>query len=309
MIRRLGSKIRNSLSRLSHRLWPRPGEQPANHPVNEMLIGEINHARDEAKEAYTITLDIGGNLQSVIDEADVTVPLVPYMSPGEAEGMIVVWSSIASQTGELKGRLGEITMDSDAVGGTASLSSVRASGIFTPGVGYFDNPDFQAVWNVYEARASRPQLREDVAELLIRFGFDEPQFPGDKSPLEQFTISQEAFNRPVTPSDPASTSLIPLRECIHSVLDGLIQARPNPEPIGKNQRKKVIAIGNQLKSDSLPNEIVQEWADEWHDLNRGDLSGAKREAISRQEWQRRLRRGTLFLHSILKGLDPGKLKS
>lgn len=309
MIRSLGLRVRDFLLHVFARLRRNPKEEPIYHPVQESLISEINHARDEAQEAYTITLDIGEDLQSVIDEADVTIPLVPYMNPGEAEGMIVLWSSAANQTEELKDQLGEVTMDSEAVGGTVSLSSARASGIFTPGIEYFDDSEFQAVWNIYEAHASRPELKDSVMELLAQFGFNDPQYPGEKSPLEQFTIAHEAFNRPVTPSDPASTSLIPLRECIHSVLDGLMQARPNPELTGSNQRKKMISIGKQLKRDSLPDEVVPEWADEWHDLNRGDLSGAKRKDIPRQEWQRRLIRGTLFLHSLLKGLDSTKLKS
>jgi hypothetical protein len=300
--------IRRTISRLVNRAKPRLSGRADTHPVNERLVTEIKHARDEAQQAYVITRDIGGNLQWAIDEADATIPLVPYMSPPQAEGMIGLWSSLASQAGELKGILGEISMDSDAVGGTASLSSARASGIFTPGVPFFHDSDFQNVWRAYEVHASRPQLKDEVEKLLIRFGLDKPQHPTEKSPLEQFNTAHEAFTTPVTPTAPASTSLIPLRECIHSVLDGLSQARPIPERTGKNQRRKVISIGSQLRIDSVPQDVVQEWADEWHDLNSGDLSGAKRKDISRDEWQRRLRRGTLFLHSLLKGLDPSKFR-
>ena len=304
----ISSWIRKTLSRLGYRAKPLPSGRDDTHPVNDRLVTEIRQARDEAQQAYVITRDIGGNLQSAIDEADATIPLVPYMSPSQAEGMIGVWSSLASQAGELKGILGEISMDSDAVGGTASLSSARASGIFTPGAPYFYDSDFQNVWHAYVVHASRPQLRDEVAKLLIQFGLDKPQHPGEKSPLEQFNTAHEAFTTPVTPSAPASTSLIPLRECIHSVLDGLSQARPIKERTGKNQRRKVISIASQLKTDSVPKDVVLEWADEWHDLNSGDLSGAKRRDISRDEWQRHLRRGTLFLHGFLKGLDPAKFR-
>jgi len=306
MIRRLGLRFRSFLSGVLRRNLPRRAEEQVLHPTQDELVKVISNARHEAQEAYEVTLDIGEDMQAIIDEADVTIPLVPYMNAGQTEGLIVVWSSLGNQAGELRDRLDDFTMDSDSAGSTASISSVSVSGVFTPEFASFDDPGFQVAWGGYMAHAARPALRESIEKLLKEFGFDDPQYPGEKSPLEQFRIAHEAFNTPVTDSDPASTSLIPLRECIHSVLDGLFRARPVPEAAGRNQRKKLISIATQLKSDSLPDEVAQEWADEWHDLNTGDLSGAKRQEMTREEWERRLRRGTSFLHSLLKGLDMSK---
>lgn len=306
MMRKIGLRLRRLVARILKGPRARPRSDSTLHPAQDELVQAISAARDEAQEAYSVTLEIGEDMQTVIDEADVTIPLVPYIDAGKTEGLIIVWSSLANQAGELRNRLDDFTMHSDSAGSTASISSVSVSGAFTPEFFSFEDPDFQAAWGSYIAHASRPALRESVEDLLEEFGFDHPQYPGEKSPLEQFRIAHEAFNTPVTESDPASTSLIPLRECIHSVLDGLLQSRPNPEPTGRNQRKKLISIAMQLKSDSLPDEVAQEWADEWHDLNTGDLSGAKRQDMSREEWERRLRRGTSFLHSLLKGLDSSK---
>ena len=75
--------------------------------------------------------------------------------------------------------------------------------------------------------------------------------------------------------------------------DGLFLKRPNPIKVKKNQKAKVVSIGMQLKQDSLPDEIVNEWADEWHDLNTGDLSSSKRKDIDRQDWLYRLNRGDI----------------
>ncbi len=166
--------------------------------------------------------------------------------------------------------------------------------------------DFENAIDSFRMFSHRPELKDEVVQLLVEYGLDEPQFPGEKSPLEQLRIAHEAFSKPLTVSDPVSTSLIPLRECIHSVLDGLASKKPDQEIYRRNQRKKVISIGRQLKVDSLPDDVVNEWADEWHDLNTGDLSGAKRANISREEWSNRLYRGTLFLHSLLKGIDRDK---
>ena len=121
-------------------------------------------------------------------------------------------------------------------------------------------------------------------------------------------IAQEAYDKPLTSTNPVSTSLIPLRECIQAVIDGLIMMRSIQEETGRNAKKKIISIGRQLKKDTLPDEVVLEWAEEWSDLKSTDLDQSKRRDMSRRDWLVQLNRGSSFLYSLLKGLDLAKLK-
>ena len=152
---------------------------------------------------------------------------------------------------------------------------------------------------------SRPSQKDDVIQLIKEFGLDIPHQPNEKSPLELFETAHEAFARPLTQDNPVSTSLIPLRECIGSVIQGLIFMRPSQEE-ASNWKKKIISIGKQLKKDSLPDEVVDELAEECHSLI-NDLSGFKTGDINREDWLIWLNRGTSFLNSLLKGLESSRL--
>jgi len=277
------------------------------HPIQIELSRTIARARDEAKGAHDISQKVGENLQSVIDEANVTIPLVPYMDPEDVEGLITIWSSAADQASNIKAGLEEIYPSTDSSSSTASISSAIISGSYSSGRLFIDE-DFTVAWIPFLEFAGRPSLRREVTRLLKEYGFNVSQFPGEKSPLEQFEIAHDAFGNPVTVNNPVSTSLIPLRECIQSIVDSLMSMRPIREETGHNQRKKILSIGMQLKKGSLPEEVVLEWADQWDDLSKSGLSGSKRKEITREDWLNRLNRGTSFLHSLLKGLDVDKLK-
>jgi hypothetical protein len=58
--------------------------------------------------------------------------------------------------------------------------------------------------------------------------------------------------------------------------------RPSQEEVG-NWKKKIISIGNQLKKDSLPEDVIYELAEECHSLI-DDLSGFKTGDIKREDW-------------------------
>ncbi len=280
---------------------------PDLHPLQVQIKNEMIEAKEQAVIALDLNQDIGKDLQSVIDAAEVTSPMIRFIKPKNAEGLLDIWSATHDQTSYIAQTLEAVSGDTDAVGSSASLSIARTSAIYIPGRFHVDAPGFENAWKPFEAYASRTELRDEVQSLLLDFGLDIPQYPGDRSPLEQFNTAHEAYLMPIDNTDPAITSLIPLRECIHSVLDGLLLRRPNPMKVKKNQKAKVVSIGMQLKHDSLPDDIINEWADEWHDLNTGDLSRAKRKVIDREDWLYRLNRGTAFLHSLLKGIDPHKI--
>lgn len=147
----------------------------------------------------------------------------------------------------------------------------------------------------------------EVRTLLLAFGFDKAS-KGKVSALELFDTAHHAFEKPVSGANPISTSLIPMRSALNAVIAELLRRRPRQEP-AKNEWAKIQSIGIQLKNSSLPNKIVDTWAFQWRQLLNRYLSPAKDEAIDRAEWQHRLQQATLFLKSLLNGIDLSKLKS
>lgn len=265
----------------------------------------VAKARNEAEEALRRVRVIGGNLQSIIDEANVTNSMIPYIKPQDSEGLINVWSSVANQAAKVNMDLGNIQSTTDAVNSTATVSSTIISGAYTKNRLSVDDPDFQNFWIPYVEFVSRPSQEDDTIQLIKKFGLDVPHKSGEKSPLELFETAHEAFAKPVTQNNPVSTSLIPLRGCIDNAIQSLLLMRPHQEETS-SWKKKIISIGKQLKKDSLPEDLIYEWAEEGHSLI-DDLSGFKTGDIQREDWLIWLNRGTSFLNSILKGLDSSKL--
>lgn len=275
------------------------------HPTQVELANMVAKARKEAEEALLRVHIIGGNLQAIIDEANVTNSMIPYIKPQSSEGLINVWSSVANQASKLNMDLGNIQPTTDAVNSTATVSTTIISGSYTNNRLYVDSPEFQSAWKPYVEFISRPSHKDDAIRLLKEFGLDNPHKSNEKSPLELFETAHEAFAKPLTQSNPVSTSLIPLRGCIDNTIQSLILMRPYQEETG-SWKKKIISIGKQLKKDSLPAVIIDEWAEECHSLI-DELSGFKTGDIERDDWLIWLNRGTSFLNSLLRGLDSSKL--
>jgi len=274
------------------------------HPVQFELADLLAKARKEAEDAIRRVHIVERNLQSIIDEANVTNPIIPYLQPQDTEGLINVWLSVADQVSKINMNLGAIQVTTDSASGTATVSSTIISRVHTNNRFYVSNPGFQSVWSPYMEFASRPSQKDDVLQLLKEFGLDISHQPNEKGSLELFETAHEAFAKPITENNPVSTSLIPLRECIGSAIQSLILMRPHQEETG-GWKKKIISIGNQLKKDSLPDEVINELAEECHSLI-NDLSSFKTGNIEREDWLIWLNRGTSFLNSLLKGLDSGK---
>lgn len=275
------------------------------HPTQVELANMVAKSRKEAEEALRRVDIEKGKLQAIVDEANLTDSLIPYMQPRITEGLINIWSSVGSQVSHINANLEALSPSSDAAVGTASTTSVIISGAYINKELYTDNLGFQNVWKPYVAFSSRPSQREEVTKLLVEFGLDVPHKPEDKSPLELFITAHDAFEKPLTQNNPVSTSLIPLRGCIDNAVQSLLLMRSYQEETG-SWKKKIDSIGKQLKKDSLPDDVIDELAEECHSLI-DDLSGAKTGNISREDWLVWLNRGTSFLNSLLKGLDSSKL--
>ncbi|HWR67217.1 MAG TPA: hypothetical protein VN364_13950 [Bellilinea sp.] len=199
----------------------------------------------------------------------------------------------------------------DSTGGTILATATTAYSGAMPSMReaelMFPVEQFQLVVeniNLFNSRVSRPELKEETSQLLIKWGFDVGAH-NDKSPLELFTTAHTAFERPISNTNPAITSLIPIRSCIELVIGRLKELRPKT-PNAKGIRD-IILIGDQLKSDLLDNSIVKEWDTQWRSLS-DDLSPAKYDEMNYDEWRKLLFDATRFLHSFLDGLDNTKAR-
>lgn len=279
-----------------------------NHPAADQLRSIITKAKEHASDAQTTLGNLGSRLQVIIDDADVAVPLVSYIEPAKIEGLAVLWDEVSRQTGYIQSSLKEVYSITDAVSGTASLTSVTISGILSRDIIPFSaDPSFRDAWVHFTEVTNRPTLKDEVINLIRTFHLDIAP-PAKKSPLELFQIAHRAFEFPVSQSNPVITSLLPMREAVESALDELLRLRPRQEVTGSSYSKKILSIGTQLKKGIISDVVVQEWTDQWHDISDKDLSASKRYQMTREEWSRKLNRATQFLFSFLIGIDPSKLR-
>jgi hypothetical protein len=147
--------------------------------------------------------------------------------------------------------------------------------------------------------------KPNVLELLNKFGLSNNQ-EGLKSPCELFAIACAAFETPLTPSNPISTSLIPMRECMNSTLAILLRRRPTQEKAGSH-KDKIISICKQAAYSSIEYSDIENIAERWEVLS-DKLSRSKQGDISRAEWRAIMRKAMLLLIGLLKILDQTKMR-
>ncbi len=282
--------------------------EPKKHPMHAEVEGILALVKNEAIKARKNIQSIDEKLQTIIDEADVTMPLVVNLNPVHLEGLGGLWTSVGQQVADLGKDVQFINLNINSTTGTSSASTATMSGYYVnDGFSNVETPEFKKAWSSFEAFAGRPSRREEVIQLFRDFGFDAPQVPGDQSPLEQFQTAHMIFEAPpVAEGNPTTASLLTLRECIDAVVTSLIRMRPHQER-AQGHKNKIISIGNHLRKANFSQITVDELADEWPALY-DDLSGLKKKEIGRTDWLAQLNRGTSFLFSLLTAVDINKLR-
>lgn len=274
----------------------------------------LDRILEDVEEKGKRITDIGRNLteegQSMADSANATREVVHVVKiPPNIEFLIDDWNLANQQADIVIDQLGKIDVPtfnstSGTAGSSASASFEEASLLLI--VPKEDHPRLvMALENFYKV-SERAVDADEVGNLMKSLHLDQAP-TGRKSALEQFEIAHAAFKTPVADRNPIATSLIPMRESIRAAIDSLLQMRPKQEKT-KNEWSKIESIGRQLKRNSLPDEIITSWANQWKYYLQKYLSPAKEDDISRDEWRRRLVSSTLFLKGFLSGLDPAKLK-
>jgi hypothetical protein len=289
------------------------------HKTNISILDIQNPAANQLKVIVTQTIDqaqkikdkeekIGLEMQNIIDAGGKFLPLIPNIRLENIEDNAISWGALLNQTSLIDQKYMELIPVSDTAGTLLGTAIVSTTGSFVPlSIQLSADPDFVERLNDFERFSYRPTLKKEVVDLLILFQLDTPP-NSKKSSLDLFLIAHQAFENPISKNNPSITSLIPMRESISHSLAELIKRLPKQEPSGKSDELKIKLICSQVKKPGISDIVVQEWADQWHEINDKDLSGAKDASLSRDEWERRLNRATLFLKTFLSGLDPTLLK-
>ncbi len=144
----------------------------------------------------------------------------------------------------------------------------------------------------------RHEYRQKALGLMGRFGLTGVI-------IRKFDAAWEAFLQSPQDTDVSISALIPLRSSINLIISELIRRRPAQRKVDK--KFKIIEIGSQLYDDSVQPDSFNELNEEYGKLN-DLLSGAKDAVLARARQEGLMRRGTLFIISLLGALDAGKLR-
>jgi hypothetical protein len=281
-------------------------------PAEELkhILTEVEQKGEEGVDKARSLL---GSFQYMRDFASAAKEVVPYIHPNDIPHITKEVKSYNNQADQLLIGLNSIPMGVvNAVNSSAGTVTVSVTGSVS---GTTDNPFSvpetapgaqEALDNLFLV-TNRFTTAGQVEDLLEGLGFAKAR-KGRKSALHLFQTAHHAYQIPVMEGNPSSTSLIPMRECIHVVIAELIKRRPKQEE-AKNEEGKILSIGRQLKNDFVPIDTFEALGRQWHSvILQKYLSTAKQQEISREEWSRRLQEATNFLYSLLTALDPQKMK-
>lgn len=278
----------------------------------DILRDELLQVETVAQENASKSREIAKSNQLIFDQAR-AIRGVLEIAPGvlDIETQIILWNDVNNKISPLAKHLGITLGLIDDSSSTTNIAIVSGSSSAYKAHEYISNlpAEKQQAANLalenLDNILSNPDYKEEAITLLKHWSFDKA-VPGKKSPFELFLTAFSAFEQPVVETNPVSTSLIPMRECIRSIIDELLRRKSKQEKC-RGYYKKIISISSQTKKDSVSLDVVEEWAHQGHELIKS-LSLGKEGSLERTEWQRQLQQATLFLISLLKGLDPEKMK-
>jgi hypothetical protein len=161
-----------------------------------------------------------------------------------------------------------------------------------------------AAAGVYQIFA-RHDLISQITERLSELGLDRRS--GNKqTPIEQLEDAKLALDRPSHGEGVPVAILIPLRECIQTVVEGLMKRRKRQEE-ARAFKAKILSIGDQCGRAGLALDHFARLAEDGHPLI-NKLSAGKDTAMSRNELGHLFQQGALFLKTLLDSIDETKLR-
>lgn len=153
----------------------------------------------------------------------------------------------------------------------------------------------------YDTFISTLDYPEKLFLIFKNFGFDN-SYRGKESALDQFTVSWNLQKANAgNDTKVAIASCLAIRNCMKITRDTFIMNR------GKNQSKiknkeKIKVICDEFGKQSLSEERIEFFSKEYEEI--WSILSTKTDSISILEWKKRLIRTSLFIESILLGMNP-----
>jgi len=243
------------------------------------------------------------------DMASAGQEVLKYVIPSQVDlqPKIDAWQSVNQIEDNILQRITSISMPTASTSSTASAYAMID----------FARPDtvinFVEHDKQNEARVAAQKLSAVINRqadknhvLSLMRQYDLSRAPaGQKSPEELFQTAWAAFERPVSQGSPASTSLIPMRECINATVETLIRRRPKQEKTRRSE--KILSIGKQIADSTISWSVIKS-LQERHNSIVHDLSAGKQRDFNREDCWNLLRQATLFLRGLLETLDRSKMR-
>jgi hypothetical protein len=187
-----------------------------------------------------------------------------------------------------------------------SASAISSgSGLVSGTVSMFDSEtewqDASRVNAAYGKYFEKYNLKDHVLKRMIEFGFTGSQ--RGRNAIEKFKRGWEMYYMSPPGTDTSAGSVLPIRQSIKLSIDELLALRP----VQQEAKRKIVAIGLQLKVDSIGIDMFEEMQEEFRKLF-DKLSATKDELFSRDKIFEMMRDGTLFLRWLLLSIDPQKLR-
>jgi hypothetical protein len=269
------------------------------------LIGEGEKKGQEIAKESGDLVQFG---QQVTDLAGASRGVLKYVTPTgiDWEPQMRAWRYVNEQEEAILGSMKSISMPTAT--SSASTAAYSMLDFANPhAISSFVVPDrraeaitaVQRLSNVIERQAEKGR----VLSLLRQYGLATAA-PGQRSPMELFETAWAAFEKPVA-RDSASTSLLPVRDCMNGAVAALLRRCSRQERTSKNH-EKILSIGEQLAGNAFPQSAIQDLAGRYEELT-DKLSASKQRSYSREEWGDLLRRATLFLRELLDSMDQSKM--
>lgn len=157
------------------------------------------------------------------------------------------------------------------------------------------------VYQIFSRQDLSSQIVERLTQLRLNTGGGNKQ-----TPIEQLEDAKAAIEQPTHGEGVPVAILIPLRECIQSVVKELMRRRKKQEG-ASSFKAKILSIGNQCGHVGLAHGHFARLGDDGHALI-DRLSAGKDSAMSRDELGHLFHQGTLFLKTLLDSIDETKLR-
>jgi len=235
--------------------------------------------------------------------AQPTREIVEHLPPGsipkeQMDHQLEVWRSFVE-----KAREGEefLAPWAGTVAATSYLvSSTSDSFVHIVKLGPGTPPVIEAAIRVLDDVLHRPEKIAEAEAALQRLGLHVRRERDRKTAIELLQDAKRALG------GPAAHVLIPIRESIIVVIDGLLKRRPIQEP-AKNIHEKLLSIGAQCARPGLPPSHFERLAIEWDGLV-DELSEAKQRKLTPEQASATFYRAVLFLNAFLSSIDETPLR-